>query len=113
MKTMKLSTKLLLAFLAVGVIPAAVIGLLSLSKSSAALQQQAYNQLIGMRDVKKAQIEQFFAERHGDMGVLTETVATLRTEAFAKLDAVQAIKKSQIEGYFSERLGDISVLSSS
>ncbi|MBW8000828.1 MAG: methyl-accepting chemotaxis protein [Planctomycetes bacterium] len=64
-----------------------------------------------MRDVKKAQIEQFFAERKGDMGVLMETVNTLRKEAFAKLTAVQTIKKNQIEGYFSERLGDISVLS--
>jgi methyl-accepting chemotaxis protein len=111
MKKMKLATKLLVAFLAVGIIPASVIGLLALNKSSNALEAQSYNQLIGMRDVKKAQIEQFFAERQGDMGVLMETVGTLREEAFAKLQAVREIKKSQVEGYFSERLGDVSVLS--
>ena len=111
MGKMKLSTKLLVAFLAVGVIPAAVIGLLALNKSSTALEEQSYNQLVGMRDVKRAQIEQFFAERKGDMGVLMETVGTLRNESFAKLEAIQTIKKNQIEGYFSERLGDVSVLS--
>jgi len=111
MKKMKLSAKLLIAFLAVGVIPASVIGLLALNKSSNALEEQSYNQLLGMRDVKKAQIEQFFGERQGDMGVLIETVGTLREEAFAKLQAVRQIKKSQIEGYFAERLGDVSVLS--
>ena len=97
--------------MAVGVIPAAVIGLLALSKSGNALEKQSYNTLVGMRDVKKAQIEQFFAERQGDMGVLMETVGTLRNEAFAKLEAIQTIKKNQIEGYFGERIGDVSVLS--
>ncbi len=104
MKKMKLSTKLLVAFLLVGAIPASVIGLLSLNKSSNTLEEQSYNQLLGMRDVKKAQIEQFFAERQGDMGVLVETVGTLREEAFAKLQAVRQIKKGQIEGYFKQRL---------
>ena len=87
MKKMKLSTKLLVSFLAVGVLPACVIGLLALNKSSNALEEQSYNGLIGMRDVKKAQIESFFAERQGDMGVLVETVNTLREESFAKLEA--------------------------
>ncbi len=104
MKKIKLSTKLLVAFLLVGAIPASVIGLLSLNKSSNTLEEQSYNQLLGMRDVKKAQIEQFFAERQGDMGVLVETVGTLREEAFAKLQAVRQIKKGQIEGYFKQRL---------
>ena len=108
---MKLSTKLLSAFLAVGVIPAAVIGFLALRKSSSALQTQSYDQLISMRDVKQDQIESFFAERQGDMGVLMETVGTLRRESFSKLNAIKEIKKNQIEGYFAERLGDISVLS--
>jgi len=108
---MKLGTKLLVAFLAVGVIPFAVVGIISMIKASDALSTQAYGQLEGVRGIKKAQIENFFAERKGDMGVLVETVGTLRKEAFAKLEAVQMIKKKQIESYFSERLGDVSVLS--
>ncbi len=100
MKNMSLSAKLIIFFLAVGTIPFAISNLISLPKSSNALNKQAFNQLEGMREVKKAQIEQFFAERQGDMGVLVETVGTLRQEAFNKLEAVQKIKKRQLEDYF-------------
>ncbi|MBN1435491.1 MAG: hypothetical protein JW936_00320 [Sedimentisphaerales bacterium] len=59
-KNMKLSTKLLVSFLVVGVLPAAVIGLLSLQKASNALEDQAFNQLVSIRDIKKTQIEGYF-----------------------------------------------------
>ncbi|MEN6428504.1 MAG: cache domain-containing protein, partial [Phycisphaerales bacterium] len=104
MQKMKLSTKLLTAFLAVGILPASVIGLLALRKAGNAIEKQSYEKLVAMRDVKKGQIEQFFSERQGDMGVLTETVAVLREEAFAKLKAIQAIKKNQIEAYIEGAL---------
>ncbi len=112
-KNISIRKKLIMAFLAVGIVPLAISGLFSLNKSSKALSNAAYNQIVGMREIKKAQIENFFAERKGDMGVLMETVGTLREDAFAKLEAFQIIKKNQIEGYFSERLGDIEVLSKS
>jgi len=110
-KNMKLGTKLLMAFLAVGVIPFAVIGISSLWESSDALSESAFGQLAGVRGIKKNQIENFFKERQGDMSVLTDMVATLQQDAFEKLEAIQEIKKAQIEGYFLERMGDISVLS--
>ena len=111
MKNMSLRVKLLVAFLAVGLIPFGVIAAVSYVKSSGALSQQAFGQLEGVRGIKKNQIENFFKERRGDMGVLVEMVATLQQEAFKKLDAIQQIKRAQIEGYFQERMGDISVLS--
>ncbi|MHC5061650.1 MAG: methyl-accepting chemotaxis protein [Planctomycetota bacterium] len=110
MKKMKLSTKLLMAFLAVGVLPAAIIGFMALNKASTALEQQSYDQLIGMRDGKTGQIESFFHERQGDMGVLMETAGTLRTEAFAKLEAIQKIKKAQILDYFNTLKGELHIL---
>ena len=67
---MKLSTKLMVTFLAVGLLPFAAISIVSLVKSSSALSGQAYNQLESVRDIKKDQIERFFGERQGDMGVL-------------------------------------------
>jgi len=108
---LKLGTKLIAAFLIVGLLPFAVIGITSLMKSSTALSQSAFNQLNGIKEIKKTQIESFFHEREGDMGVLAETVNTLRDSAFNNLTAIRTIKKNQIEGYFSERLGDASVLS--
>jgi len=97
MKSLKLSHKLLVTFLAVGVIPAVVIGLLAVSRSGKALEEETYNQLIGMRDVKKTQIERFFAERQGDLAVLVENVGVLQQESFNKLAAVQELKRREIE----------------
>jgi methyl-accepting chemotaxis protein len=58
-KHMKLGTKLLVAFLAVGVIPFAVIGVISLLKASSALEKQAFAQLESIRDVKKKQVARY------------------------------------------------------
>ncbi len=112
MKQMALKTKLVVLFLLVGVIPFAVMGIVALWKSSGAMEIQAYNQLTSVRDIKKGQIEKYFAERRGDMGVLVETINVLRDESFKKLDAIQKVKLAQMEQYLGERLGDISVLSS-
>ncbi len=107
---MKLSTKLLVVFLAVGVIPFATMGTVSLVKSQAGLKQSAFNQLDSVNAIKTAQIESFFGEREGDMGVLVETVGTMRKNAVEKLEVSRDLKARQIERFFAERLGDARVL---
>jgi len=59
-KNMKLGTKLLISFLAVGVIPFTVIGIISLTKSSNALKKQSFAQLESIRDVKKNEVTRYF-----------------------------------------------------
>ncbi|MGN7610841.1 methyl-accepting chemotaxis protein [Magnetococcales bacterium HHB-1] len=107
----KMKPKLITLFLLASLLPLAFLSWFSSSKSSEALRQANFNQLEAVREIKKSQIEGYFKERKGDMGVLVETVGTLRKEAFNKLTAIREIKKSQIESYFNERLGDIAVLS--
>lgn len=107
---MKLSTKLLVVFLAVGVIPFATMGTVSLIKSQAGLQQLAFNQLDSINAIKTAQIESFFGEREGDMGVLVETVATMQKAAMEKLEVSRDLKAHQVERFFAERMGDAKVL---
>jgi len=107
---MKLSTKLLVVFLAVGVIPLASVGAISLLKSKAGLENAAFNQLDSISAIKSAQIESFFEEREGDMGVLVETVGTMRSNAVDKLEISRDLKAHQIEGFFKERMGDAKVL---
>ncbi len=97
---MKIGPKLVLFFLIVGLTPFLVIGGLSLKNASDALEKQAFNQLVGIREIKKKQIENFFSVRQGDMGVLMETVSTLRSEALRKLTAIRQTKKNSIEDYF-------------
>jgi len=112
-KNMKLGTKLLVAFLAVGVLPFAVIGILSLVKAKGALEKQSFSRLEAVRQIKKAQIEQFFAERQGDMGVLVDVVSSLVDANLAKLASIQQLKKAQIEDYFAKVREDVQVLAKS
>jgi len=60
---MKIGKKLLIAFLVVGITPLAIVAFSALSKSSSALSHQAFNQLSSLREVKKQQIEKYFADR--------------------------------------------------
>ena len=99
-RSLPLGAKLVIAFLAVGVIPFAVTGTVSLFKASKALSRQSFNQLEAVRGIKKTEIEKFFDERQGDMGALVETVGTLRQEAFSKLVAVREVKRAAVERYF-------------
>ena len=110
-KDIKIRPKLIAFFLLVGLIPLAIVGWFSSHRADDALMHASFNQLKSIREIKKAQVEGYFKERKGDMGVLVETVNTLREEAFHKLEALRNVKKNQIEGFFRERLGDISVLS--
>ena len=112
-KDMKLGTKLLLSFLAVGVIPFAVIGITSLVNSSQALEEQTFNQLEALREIKKGQIESYFEERRGDMGVMLETVQKVQDGAFEKLESIQQLKSAQLEQYLDKVKNDITVLAKS
>ncbi|MBT4934246.1 MAG: methyl-accepting chemotaxis protein [Rhodospirillaceae bacterium] len=96
---LRVRPKLIAAFLLVGILPFAIIGVISLVQTNAALKTASFNQLDGVRGIKKAQIEKFFEERKGDAGVLAETATTLMEEAFSKLEAIRAIKHGQIKSY--------------
>ena len=71
MKTqIKISTKLVVAFLAVGVVPFLVIGFTSLYKASNALSLQAFSQLTAVREIKKNQITDFLKNHKNEVKVL-------------------------------------------
>ncbi len=70
MTTLRITPRLTAAFVLIGLIPFVILGLVSLSRASTALQQQSFNQLESIRAIKSKQIEKFFAERRGDMDVL-------------------------------------------
>jgi methyl-accepting chemotaxis protein len=57
---MKLGSKLLVAFLAVGVVPLAVLGGVALWNSSSSLSHQAFSQLQAVRDTKADEVERYF-----------------------------------------------------
>ena len=56
---MKLKTKLLAAFLSVGVIPFVILAVVAINKADHALSRQAFDQLVSVRDIKKGQVERY------------------------------------------------------
>jgi methyl-accepting chemotaxis protein len=105
-----LGAKLIIAFLFVGVIPFAVIGGVSLLKTSSALSKQAFAQLETVREIKRCQVESLFSGLKQGMNVLMETVAAMKQAAFEKLLTAQQLKRSQLESFFSERLRNLEEL---
>jgi methyl-accepting chemotaxis protein len=67
---MRISQKLVILFLLVGVIPLAFVAVIAYEQASAALTEQSYNNLLAVRETKKGQIESYFTERAGDVKVL-------------------------------------------
>jgi len=112
MNNLKIGTKLLLAFLTIGLAFAALGGVFLL-QSRSTLSEEAFNHLKSVREIKKAQIEYFFEKRQAHTQMLLDVVATFRQNAEQKLKSVQEHKKSQLEWFFQERLNDIHVLSKS
>ncbi len=69
--------KLILFFLGVALIPLLVVGIVAFLQAQNALQTEAINKLVAVRDIKAGQIENYFAERLGDVTVLAENPATI------------------------------------
>ncbi len=103
----RIGVKLLVAFLLIGLMPLLISSIISYRQSSNALTKASFNQLTGIREIKKKQIENFFQERKSDLQVLTETVNTLQNEAFLKLSAIQHNKKKSIEALAKQWQTDI------
>ncbi len=113
LKDIKMKPKLIILFLFVGVIPLILLSILISWLTRNALMTRAYEQLEAVREIKKTQIERFFAERESDIAVLVENVEVLRENAFKKMKSSQELKKAQIEEFFSKLRTDILVFSKS
>jgi len=86
-----LKVKFMVALLAVGVIPFVVLGIVSHRTAVNALSDQAFKQYESIRDLKKSQIELFFADRMGDVDMLARTPYVV--------EAVKAMKYAfELEG---------------
>ncbi|NQZ21212.1 MAG: methyl-accepting chemotaxis protein [Colwellia sp.] len=90
---MNLKHKLLITFLAIALIPTIAVGLISSYISSAALEKQAFSQLISVREIKKSQIEDYFSERKGDIEILAETLQ--KTLDFSSINALKISADNQ------------------
>ncbi|MGB1238298.1 MAG: methyl-accepting chemotaxis protein [Pseudomonadales bacterium] len=72
---MTLKLKLNLSYLLIALLPLLVLGGLSYHFAYKALFAQADQQLTAIREIKKTQVQAYFAERAGDLSILTDLVA--------------------------------------
>jgi methyl-accepting chemotaxis protein len=96
-KGMKLGTKLMLGFLAVGLIPFAVIGITAYLNSSHALSDQAFAQLESLVQVKKAEVEKYFKTEEANAAILADRLDVfdfvIELEEYAIAQGVKAEDK--------------------
>lgn len=108
---LKIGQKLMLCFLAIGVFPALIISLFSLQEANKGLEQLAFQQLQSVREIKKAQLENYFSDRQSDMDALAVVGSTLRQQALEKLTAISEVKKRTIENYFKNITSQVQTFS--
>ena len=101
-KNVKLKPKLIALFLIVGLIPLAVVGIYAALTATTALEDAARAQLRAVRDIKATQIESYFDEREGDLGVLVSTVGTFADAGTITLDAGGATVADRINTFLTE-----------
>ena len=87
LNNISIKPKLISLFLLVGLIPLAIVGWFSISKSEHALESASYNQLESVRDIKKSQLLNYFHGAVNNIDALEVTVHNIQTEAYNKLDA--------------------------
>jgi len=95
-----LKNKFTLVFIVLGLVPAVIISIISTMNSSADVTDKVYSQLTAINQIKKQAIQNYFAERQGDMGVLVNIADAMQQQAFNKLNSINHLKKVQIKDYF-------------
>ncbi len=111
LKDIKMRPKLLGLFVLTGIIPLAILGVWCSILVRSALITRSNDQLEAVREIKKAQIQQFFDTREGDVEILVETVKALQHNAYQRIETVQELKKAYIEDYVSDLQEDLRLLS--
>jgi len=96
-QTMKLQKKLLIAFLLLALTPTLIVGFLTSYVASSTIEEQVFSQLVAVREIKKSQVEGYFAEREGDIKVLSGTVEKILD--FSSSEALNTSAHNQNE-YF-------------
>jgi methyl-accepting chemotaxis protein len=98
---LKIRTKLTIAFLCVGIIPFAIMSIISLIQAQTALHEQAFNQMKSLRDVKKGQVENYLQAINDQILTFSENYMIVDamaqfSEAFDVFEAENKIDNTNI-----------------
>jgi methyl-accepting chemotaxis protein len=101
----RLKPKLIVTFLLSGLIPALIVSWLAANKADESFRHEAFNQMISIREIKKNQIENFFAERLGDVRVLADNpfIHQAMRDFDAVFDEEGGASGGQFKGFTNEK----------
>lgn len=103
MSSMKLSRKLTIIFLAIGILPILLLSAYFTYTTNQSLSNQAFNQLESVRSIKKNQIQAYFNEREGDAVMLSEMISSLFTSGFSLSEVEKMLgEESTSASYFKK-----------
>ncbi|WP_415884642.1 methyl-accepting chemotaxis protein [Neptuniibacter sp. QD72_48] len=85
-RSLTIRKKILMSLLLMGLVPLLIAISVAIIDSSDALERSVYQQLTGIREIKKSQIENYFAEREIDLNQLAEIV---RLRQASQLDSLE------------------------
>jgi methyl-accepting chemotaxis protein len=97
-------TKIITLFLIAGIVPFALNGILSYRTASTSLKEQAFNQLVSIREMKKMQVEDYFSIIRKQINVLSKDkmiVGLMKALKIAYKNIQNDISDSQIKEYRS------------
>ena len=103
LRDIKMKPKLIGLFLLIGLLPLLIVGMWSSKVAKDSLMSKSFEQLKAIEAIKKSQIQKYFAERKGDMGVLTETVSEMGgrdTEKWSEKKLEFFKKYKEMYGYY-------------
>lgn len=89
-----------MAFLAVGIIPVIISGIIALNRSSVALEEKAMDQMVSVRDIKANQVRDYFQERIENTTTLSQTIGVWKTEATQRLTGIRDARAQEARAYF-------------
>ena len=110
-RNLKLATKMIASFLLVGIIPFAVLGIVSLREATIALDQQAFNQLESVQALKKKQLENYFGLVEASIrNMQTDTSVIVAIDEFTPAfnsGGIAGESWVSAEGYYSQQLSSL------
>lgn len=106
----KLSFKLLITFLLVGILPASIIALVSLTTATKSLINAEHQKLNSLKDTKKRQIEMLLTNYKNNLNMLLNTVSTYKKDELNNLESLHKSKMTSINSFFDSIQDEIDFL---
>ncbi len=99
-----MSTKIITLFLIAGIVPFAVNGMLSYRAASTSLKEQAFNQLVSLREMKKMEVEDYFSTIRKQIDILSKDkmiIGLMKALKIAFKNIRNDVSDSQLKEYRS------------